>query len=159
MTVSTLTYAAVAGIISHLAFFIRGEHHLHVTNLLALYLVAICGVFMCYLTVDESRLDHAIVSTVLLFGTYCIGLFGSITTYRLFFHDLRGFPGPTLAKVTKLWHTWQVLDAKQYLLLDRLHMQYGDFVRTGRYIDNVDAIDTYPKRQGLMRLPFFDQRG
>ncbi|KAF6241864.1 hypothetical protein HO173_000576 [Letharia columbiana] len=54
-----------------------------------------------------------------------------MTLYRTMLHRLNGFPGPFLAKVTKLWHAAHLFDSKNHLLLGRLHQQYGNFVRTG----------------------------
>ena len=47
------------------------------------------------------------------------------------FHPLHHFPGPALAKVSKLWNVAHCLGSKNHLLLDGLHKEYGDFVRTG----------------------------
>ncbi|MCJ1268692.1 hypothetical protein MMC22_008580 [Lobaria immixta] len=67
-----------------------------------------------------------------LSSCYMSGLFCSITVYRLFFHRLRHFSGPQLAAVTKLWHVFQCRDSRNYLVLDSMHKQYGNFVRTER---------------------------
>ena len=64
-------------------------------------------------------------------STYLSSLFASIIVYRTIFHELRQFPGPPFAKVSKLWHVAHCLDSKNHLFLDKLHQQYGDFVRTG----------------------------
>ncbi|KAI0012738.1 cytochrome P450 [Xylariaceae sp. FL0662B] len=58
-------------------------------------------------------------------------LFGSLVTYRVFEHPLRGFPGPRLAAVSKLWHFCHVFNISNNLLLDRIHRRYGNIVRTG----------------------------
>ncbi|PVI04480.1 cytochrome P450 [Periconia macrospinosa] len=60
-------------------------------------------------------------------------LFSSIGVYRVFFHKLRSFPGPYLARVSKLWHVWKCVKSRSrnHLILDDLYKQYGDFVRTG----------------------------
>ncbi|MCJ1320172.1 hypothetical protein MMC15_005510 [Xylographa vitiligo] len=54
-----------------------------------------------------------------------------MTIYRVFFHRLHSFPGPGLAKVSKFWNVAKTIDSSNYRLLDSLHRQYGDFVRTG----------------------------
>ena len=54
--------------------------------------------------------------------------------YRLFFHRVKGIPGPLLARITKLYHVYYALDTKQYLWLDGLNRRYGDFVRTGEFL-------------------------
>lgn len=64
-------------------------------------------------------------------GSFTLALFLSMAIYRTFFHRIRHFPGPRLARVSKLWHTYHCLNGQNHLLLERLHRQYGDFVRTG----------------------------
>ena len=64
---------------------------------------------------------------------YLFALFASIAARRLFFHRLQSFPGPILAKVSKLWHLYHCLDSRNHLVLDDLHNRYGDFVRTGQW--------------------------
>ncbi|KAL8651746.1 MAG: hypothetical protein Q9210_003077 [Variospora velana] len=54
-----------------------------------------------------------------------------MTVYRKFFHRLRHFPGPWMAGITKFWHVYHCATSQNHLLLDRLHDEYGQFVRTG----------------------------
>lgn len=65
-------------------------------------------------------------------GLFLLGLYTSMIPYRVFFHHLWAYPGPFDARVSKIWHVRQVRNAQNYLLMDRLHRQYGAFVRTGR---------------------------
>ena len=67
----------------------------------------------------------------LAFGTYIVSLFSSIIVYRLFFHPLRHFPGPTLAAASKLRHVFKCRHGKNFRVLEDAHHQYGNFVRTG----------------------------
>jgi hypothetical protein len=126
--------AAVAGIASHHAYFIRGEHHLAAPKLMRLYFFFAVLLFFGHLRDEGTTYQDGAVSSALILVVYTLALFLSITIYRLAFHQLRGYPGPFLAKITKLWHAFQVRNADQYLLLERLHEQYGDFVRTGALI-------------------------
>lgn len=64
-------------------------------------------------------------------GSFTLGLFLSITIYRLFFHRIRHFPGPLLAALSKLGHSYQCRYSQNHIVLERLHQRYGDFVRTG----------------------------
>jgi hypothetical protein len=67
-----------------------------------------------------------------LLACHLLGLFSSIIVYRVSFHRLRKFPGPTLAGVTS-WYA-NVLSAKKlhnFEVVDKLHRQYGDYVRVG----------------------------
>lgn len=135
MAISLVSCSLVAGVITHWMVFVRGEHHLQAPSLLGLYLMVAGGLFLVDLRKNKAGVNHAAMSSISIVGAYPLGLFASMATYRLFFHRLGRFPGPFLAKLTKLWHTWYVLDGKQYLLLDALHKQYGDFIRTGKHDD------------------------
>ena len=86
--------AATAGACSHLLIFIRGEHHVQAPTLLRIYLVL--GFLL--LMSQTSSLRLAAGTTGLLVIVYGGSLFASITIYRTFFHRLRRFPGPVMAK-------------------------------------------------------------
>ncbi|KAK5993999.1 Cytochrome P450 monooxygenase FCK2 [Cladobotryum mycophilum] len=124
---------ALCGFAVHHGIFIRGEWHVkaprivvgHVLMFLTLHLLG-------YLTQGTSlfAVGHGFV--LMSYG-YLPGLFLSMTVYRVFFHRLtrEGFPGPWYAPISKLWHVWACRDSMNHVLLDKLHKQYGDFVRTG----------------------------
>lgn len=120
--------AAALGIASHQLYFIRGEHHLQAPRLAFLGIVIPIVIFV---TEIGEGIRQALLNSLWIVSAYNLGLFGSMTIYRSFFHPLRSFPGPPLAKVSKLWHVFNILDAKNHLLLDDLRNRYGDIVRTG----------------------------
>ena len=122
---------AAAGILSHIGVFIRGEHHLQAPFLFRLYLLLAIALLLSQSAALSYNMKEAAYTSTYLISSYAAALFSSMTVYRVFFHRLRDFPGPPLAKVSKLWHMSKVLDAKQYLFLDGLRMKYGDYVRTG----------------------------
>ena len=125
------TFSAAVGILSHICIFIRGEHHLRAPFLFRLYVFLAVALFLSQNLILSYNVREAAYISALLISIYAAALFSSMTIYRIFFHRLRSFPGPPLAKVSKLWHMSKVLDAKQYLFLDSLREQYGDYVRTG----------------------------
>jgi hypothetical protein len=62
------------------------------------------------------------------FGIYC-----SVILYRMFFHKLRKFPGPFLARASNFYMT--AISGRKlrfYLESQRLHKIYGDYLRIGR---------------------------
>lgn len=124
--------AAVAGIVAHLGLFIRGEWHLQgrvvLLTHIALAALAWCIVF-CHQT---TAISEQIRLCSLALGTYLLSLFSSITTYRLFFHPLRHFPGPKLAAASKLWHVFKCRSSKNFRVLEDVHRRYGKYVRTGK---------------------------
>lgn len=98
-------------------------------NLVKLYFAGCIAIVLL-----ETRLKvekHGIRSGVLVAGSFTVALFSSMAIYRIFFHRTRHFPGPRLAAVSKLWHMYHCLNGQNHLLLEKLHRQYGDFVRTG----------------------------
>jgi hypothetical protein len=123
--------AATGGVLTHFLVFIHGEWHMHATRVLGLVVACFSTMLMLDIWYYAESLFVAVASVGALCGVFCISLFASIVIYRLFFHRLRGFPGPILAKASKLWHVIHCLDSKNHLLMDRLHQEYGDFVRTG----------------------------
>jgi cytochrome P450 len=65
---------------------------------------------------------------------YVAGLFSSMLIYRAFFHRLRHYPGPFLAKLSTFYITARSVK-KLHLFeeVQKLHAQYGDYVRLGNY--------------------------
>ncbi|KAF8537451.1 cytochrome P450 [Trichophaea hybrida] len=98
------------------------EIDFHVLHLLGLYLVVFAA--LAYNLTPLSALVCA--------AYYNATLTASILTHRLLLHRLRRFPGPLGAKVSKIWlmlQTWK--KPQMHLLTDKLHKEYGDFVRVG----------------------------
>lgn len=70
---------------------------------------------------------------LLSFSLYVTSCALSIITYRLSpFHPLAKYPGPTLAKITKLWGAYNAWSGRQHLIFLSLHREYGPFIRTGK---------------------------
>ena len=123
--------AGVAGILSHNLIFIRGEWHLQATRVLEFYCLLYALIIVLEIRYNGFALLPAVVSASRIFAFYATSLYTSMAVYRSAFHRLRHFPGPFLARFSKLWHLFHCLGSKNHLLLDNLHDQYGDFVRTG----------------------------
>lgn len=123
--------ALILGITSHLLYFRHGEHHMQALIIfwifVAAYLALIVDEYFIYAKDIALALHNA---SWISFG-YAAGLWTSMSIYRIFFHRLRSFPGPPLAKITKFWHSFKLLDSRNHLLMEELNKQYGDIVRTG----------------------------
>lgn len=136
-----LLIASAAGVLCHNLAFIHGEWHMHATSLLKLPVASFAAVAFFEAACQGLPLASALAASGVICSTYLICLFASMIVYRMLFHRLRHFPGPVLAKVSKLWHVMHCLDSKNHLLLERLHQEYGDFVRTGaRFPKNLDQL-------------------
>lgn len=127
------TGAIIALTLHHLVFR-RGEWHLKAPLLLTIWLASHPLLFVGELVMGTNTLIASASNTLLTLGSYAIFSIASMAVYRLFFHRLGSFPGPKMASVTKLWHAYKCLPGQNHLLLDDLHRQYGDYVRTGEYL-------------------------
>jgi hypothetical protein len=130
--VRLVTSAALAVALHHLAFR-KGEWHLRAPTVFTAWLLSFPLQFAVELFLVTGNVSGSFYTTLLTLSCFTITIFASIATHRLFFHPLQSFPGPKLAAVSKVWHSIQCLDGKNYRVLERLHHQYGDFVRTGEW--------------------------
>lgn len=126
-----LGLCAAAGVTSHLTYFIRGDHHLQATSYAKLGAATLFAIALLEYTLEDAPPSRAIRIAFHLEASFLTGLFISILIYRLAFHPLRRFPGPLSLRVSKLAHSWRSRKLDNYLQLEDLHQQYGDFVRTG----------------------------
>lgn len=55
----------------------------------------------------------------------------ALTCYNLFFHPLRSFPGPPLAKVSRLWSRIGNRTGRKSDRIHEAHLKYGPVVRIG----------------------------
>lgn len=126
-----LLLAATLGPVSHRALFIRGEHHLRAPLYFRALLLFSVLLLLLQLRTSGLNITTAAARTIALLAAFLSSLATSIITYRLFLHPLKAFPGPTLAAVSKLHHSWKVRHSQNHIYLDTLFKQYGEFVRTG----------------------------
>lgn len=117
--------ACLLGIIAHQFFFKRFEVDTHP---LFIFAVVVSLPF-----ISQYILARSLPLCILLTAAFTASLFTSLTIYRAYFHPLGQFPGPPLAKLTKLYSLsltaqsglrWHQINAS-------LHTQYGDYIRTG----------------------------
>lgn len=128
---STLaSLAVVTGISLHLLVFRHGEWDTSSPSVvvchLLLLLVGITGAHYGILQGYSPLLIWKIG------GYYLLGLYSSMLVYRGFFHRLRQFPGPFLARLSNFYLT-RLSPRKLHLYeaVQALHREYGDFLRVG----------------------------
>jgi hypothetical protein len=127
-----LTTAGCLGVGAHHLVFIHGEWHLKVPHIVSSH----CSIFLAiYALCSLFAANRSFCFQ--LCTTYLLALYASIAIYRVFFHRIRHFPGPRLAAVTKLWHVWQSRNSENYLVMQRMHAEYGELVRTGQQAEPV----------------------
>jgi len=124
--------AAGAGIVSHLGYFIRGEHHRNGPTIAVFYMALVPALTFALYHYVQLPLVASAAQTIAMVVCYAAGLYGSMSVYRGIFHPLRKFDGPFLARFSNLYHSWLVVEkSDNYRQMTRLHEKYGDFVRTG----------------------------
>lgn len=80
-------------------------------------------------TSPDITLSWAIFLSVALHD----GMIGFFTlAYRMSpFHPLARYPGPLLARISKWYSVYVIVQGKQHIYYQRLHEQYGSVVRVG----------------------------
>lgn len=135
----SLLLPAVAGIVCHLAYFIRGEHLVDVPPILASAFTAQCAYLTLACFILGWDMTSAVVFIIRASAGFLSGLWTSMAVYRLFFHPLRGWPGPVSLRLSNFCYVLQTRKLDQYRNLEALHRQYGDYVRIGP--NRVSVID------------------
>ncbi|KAL5335743.1 cytochrome P450 [Aspergillus crustosus] len=128
---STYIGSALAGIFSHVAYFNKGEHHLHGFVYLRLLLLAFITGTATLTYTQETPWPTALstISTIIL--TSLVGLYTSLITYRLLLHPLNSFPGPISARLSAAYIALHLKNNNQHEVVLNLHRKYGAFVRLG----------------------------
>lgn len=128
-----LVVGGVTAIGLHYGLFVHQGWHLHSPMIFTIHLLAFILYTAFLIKIKGCNISSSFLEAMLVFSGYLTTLLMSIAVYRLYYHRLSraGFPGPRLARTTKIWHAWACRDSKNFLVLDELARQYGDFVRTG----------------------------
>ncbi|EKM48781.1 uncharacterized protein PHACADRAFT_214663 [Phanerochaete carnosa HHB-10118-sp] len=103
-----------------------------------------------------------ILGTVLAFSIYHASLIFSVVLYRTSpFHPLARYPGPFLAKVTRLYWTRIALAGRQHIEIGRLFDKYGDAVRIGPnevHFRDVSVMQAMLGSKGMPKGPMWEGR-
>jgi hypothetical protein len=134
MTARGNLLAAVTGLLAHNVIFIRGEWHRQASELCALSFALPVVLWVLELRHDDRLTYEGLQNIFSVTGSFFAGLFVSIVVYRLMFHRLRKYPGPFLARITKLWHFYHCRNTQNHLLMEGLRQQYGNCVRVGKNV-------------------------
>lgn len=84
---------------------------------------------------------NTILSFLAAASSFTCGLFVSMMIYRLWFHRIRRFPGPSLAKISRFYGLYLASKATKYHHeLSDMHKQYGDFIRVGKILPPFETL-------------------
>lgn len=123
--------AALLGVLFHLSIqTVEFEkfmfHYLAALPVLALGIAVVLS--------DFGRLAwaQAFVKSIFIEVVFNLSCLLSISIYRLLLHRCGRFPGPVGAKLSRFWTAYiSSKNLQYYKELEKMHVKYGDFVRTG----------------------------
>ena len=126
--------AATFGVLSHVSVFRSIPVEEYLDSLLVLYVASTLTIGVAYLSITDISFLQAIFRVGVITSAFNTGLASSIGVYRLFFHRLRRFPGPTLSRVSRFYDAYLAGKNLQYNVeIEKMHEAYGDFIRTGMF--------------------------
>ncbi|CBF89142.1 hypothetical protein AN0606.2 [Aspergillus nidulans FGSC A4] len=131
MALSLNAAVVLAGVISHIAYFKQGEHHLYGFFYLKLLLTAMSTATVMLSYVQGAPWRVALSTVLKLLSAYLFGIYTSLLVYRLLLHPLNRFPGPFPARISTVWTSTQLKSNNMHLTLLHYHRKYGPFVRIG----------------------------
>lgn len=84
---------------------------------------------------DQSAIT-AVTALLSSWTGFSLGVYFSLTVYRLCFHRCGIFPGPIAASLTRFYAAYlNGQEAQFYERLRGMHAAYGDFLRVGGYFE------------------------
>ena len=122
---------AALGVVGHVAWFNRGEHHLYSTLYFQLFIVVL--VISTFVTAyyNDCATTDALRQSSKWFTSFFAGLYSSLLIYRVFLHRLNKFPGPLGSRASSFWLSPSYSRIGPYQKVADLHKTYGEFVRIG----------------------------
>ncbi|KAF2650048.1 monooxygenase [Lophiostoma macrostomum CBS 122681] len=126
------TFSLLLGTFAHVSLLKNFELDTWIPLFFVTSLASLTSLIFYHVHYDALSPAATLFYTVKEATCFLLGVFTSMTIYRLFFHRIRHFPGPILARVTRFYNLYlSGKNVKYYDELDKLHNQYGDFIRTG----------------------------
>jgi hypothetical protein len=120
----------------HLNYFRYGDWNRYTSRLLFSFVALHSGIAIVYAKLLETTYftKASYTASTWIVSSIIVGIFTSMLVYRAAFHQLNGFPGPFAARLTNFYITAKsVKKFHLYEEIQKLHDQYGDFVRVGMF--------------------------
>ena len=131
------------GVLLEVLWFSRGEWDRHSPRIVQCSALLAAGSTLLFCNGLGLTLAGSIRETILHGIAGMTGIFGSMTAYRLWFHRLRAFPGPTAARFSAFWAIKEAMpDGRFFVKVRKLHDQYGDFVRISKLFIEFSSLST-----------------
>lgn len=81
------------------------------------------------LDIEVSSIQLNVWSLALILLSFTALYLTAVTSYNLFLHPLHKYPGPLLARASRLWYTWAEITGDFHLRTQKAHERYGDVFR------------------------------
>ncbi|KAF8251462.1 cytochrome P450 [Wilcoxina mikolae CBS 423.85] len=129
-TTNLLTITVVAALASHHFIFCRNELDKYSAHVLS---AGVISHLFLTIALRHASVPSAYLLSLSLSAVYVLTVFTSILIYRIWFHPLRNFPGPFMARTTSFWQVFTNIKSDFHWrdVSKKLQEEYGDFVRTG----------------------------
>lgn len=128
----TATVSLLAGVVSHHIVFRPFEIDGYAWQLFFTYFITFFVLIIGHVYLTGYSFILALARVLLIATAYNAGVVTSIIIYRAFFHPLKRFPGPFLAKISRFYAMNNAAKrVKAYGDVQSLHKEYGDIVRVG----------------------------
>jgi hypothetical protein len=122
--------AAIIGLLSHWLYFIHGFKDMEALRIVLSFAFVQC-ILVAFMLFEHGISLTAFISVASVDVAYLTALYSSMAIYRTSLHRLRRFPGPMLAKLTKLYGLYMSKDSHYTDRVHAVHQKYGEIVRVG----------------------------
>jgi hypothetical protein len=146
---AVLYFLAYTKFLVQISWVFLNRHTVHGDHALVGFIAASA---MSYYYFQARDPNNALILSLELILTYVITLSSTTIFYRLSpFHPLAKYPGPMLWRIGSLPLALVSFKGHRHLVIDRLHQQYGKFVRIGEKLSYLWII-TYSLLARLFEL-------
>lgn len=132
---SLCLYSGVAGVLSHVLYFVRGSRIHEALGILGFYLSV--GSALYFASFAHHGWLRGYLFATALCSSHVVATLASIGIYRVLLHPLSRFPGPTAASLTKFYGPWIARHGRMHWEHAGLRDKYGKFVRIGKLLSCV----------------------